>query len=192
MVAVEGIVAEVSDPEGMHRIRVVIPSMDESIVHDEWVCALVPWVGSAGFGPVNLPEVGSEVLLFGRLGQKHSLFYLCRFNEDFIVPGEFIGDEARGLKTDGRYKLLAELLLEVISQTQVLVKGGSLAEVDAPNVKLKAGGNVAVHAQGSKVGFLGAAPVARQTLPAPATDLASCIALTNALRAALIALGLGQ
>jgi hypothetical protein len=190
MVAVEGIVADVGDEEHMHRIRVIIPSVDESIVHDEWVAALVPWVGPAGYGPVNLPEIGSEVLLFGRLGQKHSLFYLCRFNEDFSVPGQFVDDGARGLKTDGKYKLLADLVIHIASLTQVKVAAGALADVDAPDVRLMSGDAVGVHAQGAKVGFMGAAPVGRQPLPAQAINLATCIALANAARAALIAQGL--
>ena len=86
MIGVEGFVADVSDPEGMHRIRVIIPSIDEEAIHDEWIPALAPWVGAPGYGPVNLPEMGTEVLLFGRLGEKHSLFYLSRYNEDSPHP----------------------------------------------------------------------------------------------------------
>lgn len=40
------------------------------------------------------------------------------------------------------------------------------------------------------VGFYGKAPVARQAAPAAATDAASVIVTTNALRTALINLGL--
>jgi hypothetical protein len=174
MIAVEGIVAANDDPEGMHRIQVVIPSIDESYVHDHWVTALVPWVGADGYGPVNLPQLGSEVLLFGRLGQKHSLFYLCRFNEVYGIPGGFVGENARGLKTDGRYKLLADLLIQIISQTQVDVK--------ADVIRLLGGGSEVVRVEPNKVGFLGAAPASRQTLPEDAHDPASCIALCNALK----------
>lgn len=191
MVAVEAFVADVDDPERMHRIRVVIPTIDESYVHDEWVTALVPWVGASGYGPVNLPALNSEVLLFGRLGQKHSLFYLSRFNEDFSIPDGFVG-EARGLKTDGAYRLLANLLIEIISGTQVVVQAESEIDVDAEDVWIMGHGAPSVHARGSSIGFLGAPPQGRQTLPGPATDLPSCIALTNAIRAALIAFGLGQ
>jgi len=44
----------------------------------------------------------------------------------------------------------------------------------------------------AKVGFLGATPVAKQTLPAAATDPATTMALANSLRTALINLGLAQ
>lgn len=43
-----------------------------------------------------------------------------------------------------------------------------------------------------KVGFNFATPIAKQTLPAAATDLASVIALTNAIRTALINYGLAS
>jgi hypothetical protein len=174
LLGLEALVADVSDLEGMHRIRVTIPSIDEAAVHDEWIPAMTTWVGPAGYGPVNLPELMSEVLLFGRLGQKHSLFYLSRYGEDTTIPGEFVGDNARGLKTDGRYKLLADLLIEIVSQAQVDVK--------APIVRLIAGDSEVVRAESDRIGFLGASPATRQTLPPDATDLPSCIALCNALK----------
>lgn len=191
MVGVEGIVVSTDDPERMHRVKVLIPSIDENLTHDEWVTALVPWVGAAGYGPVHPPEVGSEVVLFGRLGQTHGLFYLSRFNEDFPSPAEFAGG-ARGCKCDTVYRLLCDLLIEVRSQTEVLVAAGQQVNADAPDVRLRAGGAVGVHAQGAKVGFLGASPKARQQVPGPATDLGSCISLANALRTALINFGLAQ
>ena len=174
LIGVEALVADVSDPEGMHRIRVIIPSIDEDAVHDEWIPGMMAWVGPDGYGPVNLPELMSEVLLFGRLGQKHSLFYLSRYGEETTIPGEFVGDEARGLKTDGRYKLLADLLIEIVSQARVDVK--------APVVRLLGGDSEGVRVEPGKVGFLGAAPASRQTLPPDAIDPASCITLCNALK----------
>lgn len=184
VIGVEAHVADVSDPEGMHRVRVVIDSIDEAEIHDEWIPALTSWVGRSGYGPVNLPEPGTEVLLFGRLGQKHSLFYLCRYNEDSPVPGEFVSDEARGLKTDGRYKLLADLLIEIVSQARVDVK--------APVVRLLGGDSEVVKVEPNAVGFLGAPPSGRIQLPGPAVDEASDRALTNSLREALITFGLCQ
>ncbi len=199
MVGVEGIVAVNEDPEGQHRIKVVIPLIDENVVYDEWVVALVPWVGPDGYGPVHTPEIGSEVVMFGRLGERHELFYVSRFNEDFKTPTEF-ADGSRGLKCDLPYRLLCDLLIQIVSGTQLLmrgeeradVQGGIAVDLDAPDVRLKAGGGVSVHAQGEKVGFLGAAPAARQNLPGPASDLDSCVALTNALRLLVKTFGLGQ
>jgi len=184
MIAVEGIVASTQDPEQMHRIKVIIPSMDESRVHDEWVTALVPWVGAPGYGPAHVPEVASEVLLFGRLGQKHTLFYLSRFNEDFPVPAAF-ADGSRGLNSDTVYKLLGELLILIVSQQQVDVK--------APVVRLIGGNGECVRAEPGKVGFLGAQPASRQTLPPDAVDLETCKTLCNALKNLIaIKFGLGQ
>lgn len=191
MFPIEAIVAVNDDPERQHRIKVIIPVIDETTVHDEWVRALVPWVGAAGFGHVGMPEVGSEVLLLGRLGERHNLFYAQMFNEDFLTPAEF-SDGSRGFKNDRVTRLLGSLLFLISSQTQITVSAGSLVEADAPNVKLQSGGAVGVHAQGAHVGFLGASPSGRITLPGPATDLGSCIALANALRAALITFGLCQ
>lgn len=181
LIAVNGIIADTNDPEGMHRVRVIIPSIDESFVHDEWVTHMMPWVGPQGYGPVNLPAVGSEVVLFGTFGQPYSLFCISRFNEDFKVPNEFSGN-VRGLKTDGGYKLLADLLIEIISGTQVVVQANSEVDIDAQDVWIRDKGAASIHTQGSKVGFLGAAPAEQQTLPPDATDLETCKALCNALK----------
>lgn len=192
---VEGIVAE-RDATTM-AVKVVIPSIDESFVHDEWVDALVPWVGPDGYGPAHLPALGSEVILFSRMNEGATLFYLPRYNEEYRPPAEF-ADGSRGCKCDSVYRLLCNLLIQIISQTRVQVRGESrvdvesagAVDVDAPDVRLKGGGAVGVHARGAEVGFMGAPPVARQQLPGPAVDEASDRALTNALRVALIALGL--
>src|SRR5438270_750575 len=113
IIALEGIVVDTNDPENMHRVKVVIPSVDENLVHEEWVTYMQPWVGANGYGPVNLPPLNSEVLLFGRLGQPYLLFCTSRYNEDFNIPSEF-QDGARGLKTETKYRLLADLLIEII------------------------------------------------------------------------------
>ena len=183
MTGIEALVADTADPEGLHRIKVIIPSIDEDLIHDEWVSALVPWVGPAGYGPSHLPAPGSEVILFGRLGQANLLYYVSAYNEDFPAPGEF-ADGSRGVKSDTIYRLLCDVLLQLKSLTRV--------EVDAPDVLLQSGGAVSVHGHGAEVGFLGAAPAGRQTLPGPATNLGTCIALANALRDLAITFGLGQ
>lgn len=191
MIAVEGIVAQNDDPKHMHRVRVVIPSIDDELVYDEWVTAMIPFCGEQGYGPVHLPAIGSEVLLFGRLGDVHTLFYLSRFNEDFGIPGEFY-DGSRGLKTETAYKLLADLFIQIVSQTIITLQAAERADVDSPDIFLRGGGGVSLRAQGSKIAFLGALPIARQTLPGPATDLGSCIMLANAIRQLLITFGLAQ
>lgn len=49
-----------------------------------------------------------------------------------------------------------------------------------------------IHVTAAELGFFGEAPVAKQSLPAAASDLPSAIALANAIRDALIAYGLAS
>jgi hypothetical protein len=190
MTGVEGIVAINEDPERMHRIKVIIPVINESQIYDEWVSALLPWVGTDGYGPVNLPALNSEVVLFGRLAEKHNLYYLSRYNEDFHTPAEF--DGARGMKTETAYKLLADLFIEVVSQQTILVQAATRADVKSQLVRLLGGDGEVFRAEPGKSSFHAAASIARRALPAPATDLASCITLTNAIRTFLIDWGACQ
>lgn len=199
-IAVNGIVADVEDPEGLHRVRCVIPDISEDIIHDDWIEPMMPWVGPNQYGPHHLPALGSEVLLFGAKGQKFSLFYVSRYNTNFRPPAAEFADGSRGGKVDTPYRLLGDLLIQILSQTQVFVRGeqrvdvqaGQAIDADAPDVRLMGEGGVSVHGQGDKVGFLGAGPAARQALPDPATNLATCIELTNAIRALLITFGLAE
>ncbi|HEX8336898.1 MAG TPA: hypothetical protein VF621_09210, partial [Pyrinomonadaceae bacterium] len=154
---VEGIVAE-RDAATM-AVKVIIPSIDESYVHDEWVDALAPWVGPDGYGPAHLPALGSEVVLFSRMNEGATLFYLARYNEDFRPPAEF-ADGSRGCKCDSPYRLLCDLLIQILSQTRVQVRGETRVDVEsagavdvgAPDVRLVNGGAVGVHVRGAEVG----------------------------------------
>lgn len=192
-----GIVHEV-EPRTL-AVKAIIPSIDPDRVHDRWIHQAVPWVGTPGNGPAFAPAVGSEVLITGRLGQTYSLLYLSAYNESHPPPNEF-ADGSRGCKCETVYRLLCDLLIQIKSQTQVQVRGEQRADVEsgavvyntAPDVYLRSEGGVSVHGQGTKVGFLGAAPTGKKSLPPAATDLASCIALANALRAHEIERGLAQ
>jgi len=181
VIAVAGIVADVQDPEGLHRIRVIIPDISEDFIHDEWLPVMMPWVGADGYGPVHLPELNSEVLIFGRKGQKHTCFCLPVYNETFTPPVEF-ADSSRGLKADTIYRLLADLLIQVKSAEQVDVAG--------PLVRLLGGDGEVVRVTPGKIGFHGAGGTGRKALPPAATDLPSCITLANAIRGFLIEVGL--
>jgi hypothetical protein len=185
---VAAIVAE-ADPATM-SVKCVIPEIDEHRVHDEWIPVLTPFVGKPGYGAAFIPALGSEVVLFSWGSEGLTLYAIPRFNELYTAPPEF-ADGSRGCKCDTVLRLLCDLLIEIRSQTQVQVQAGQEVNADAPDVRLRAGGAVGVHTQGAKVGFLGAAPVARQQLPGPAVDLETCKTLANALRAALISFGLG-
>ncbi|HKO43324.1 MAG TPA: phage baseplate assembly protein V [Pyrinomonadaceae bacterium] len=116
LICVEAIVAENEDPEHQHRIKVVIPTMDEHQVRDEWVRPMVPYVGGPGFGSFLVPPRGTEVVLFGRLGQKHNLFYLSVYNEDCPVPTDFQQqhpETVAGFRVPGDFKLIVEGDLQI-------------------------------------------------------------------------------
>lgn len=112
LVCVEGIVAINEDPENLHRIKVVIPALDETVIYDKWVRQIGAYIGGKGFGSFFVPALGSEVVLFGRLGQKHNLYYMSVYNEDFPVPADFSTDEASGaacgIRAPGDLKLITE------------------------------------------------------------------------------------
>jgi hypothetical protein len=110
LVMVNAIVAVNEDPEHRHRIKVVIPDIDEDERCEKWCDRLVWWTGAPGYGDFHIPEIGSEVCLIGRLSEKHTLFYISRFNEDFPVPKDFWRPpDTRGFRTDGDYKSIVEL-----------------------------------------------------------------------------------
>jgi hypothetical protein len=135
VVALPAIVAENKDPERQHRIRVVIPSIDENLVFEEWVRQLGFYVGPPGYGSFFLPPVGSEVALFGQLGQKFNLYYLSVFNEEHIIPPDFEGETAAGWRVPGDLKILVEGDLQITA------------------------GRLLLHADKSKVNITGAAGV---------------------------------
>jgi hypothetical protein len=180
VMALAGIVADVEDPEGLHRLRAIIPAISEDYIHDEWMPVMMPWVGPDGYGPAHLPELNTEVLIFGRYGQKHSLFCLPLYDETHLPPAEF-ADGARGLKTDTIYKLLADLLIEIKSLEEV--------DVGAPLVRLLGGDTEVVRVTPGKVGFHGTDGTGRTALPAAATNLPTVITLANAMRSFLIEVG---
>lgn len=104
------LVAVNEDPEHRHRIKVIVPSLKEDTILDKWIDRWCWWTGDPGYGDYHYPELGSEVTIGGMRGQKHHLFYVSRFNEDFLVPKDFWGPpDTRGFRTDGDYKSIVEL-----------------------------------------------------------------------------------
>jgi hypothetical protein len=164
-------------------VKCVIHSIDPDRVHDEWIWQAVPFVGKPGYGPAFAPAVGSEVLITGRYGQDYSLIYLSTYNTRFMPPSEF-ADGSRGMKIETALRFLVDSLLQL--------KSGQRVEVDSPDVFLQSGGSVSVHGQGERVGFLGADPIARRTLPPDAMDITTNNTLTNAIKRLLIDLGFAQ
>ena len=108
LMGVPAIVADNQDPENQHRVRVIIPSIDENLIFDEWARQMVFCLGN-GFGSFFIPPKGSEVVLFGQLGQKFNLFYASLYNEDFHVPPDYENDAMAGLRVPGDLKMIAEL-----------------------------------------------------------------------------------
>lgn len=109
-VGVNAIVAVNEDPENQHRIKVVIPVIDENQIHDKWVDRLTVFSSNPGYGDFHYAEKGSEVILFGRLSGKETLYYISRYNEDFVVPKDFwLPPHTRGFRTDGDYKSIVTL-----------------------------------------------------------------------------------
>ena len=184
--AVSALVAE-CDLETL-AVKVIIPVLDENEVHDEWVTPLVAWVGKDGYGPVNPPALGSEVVLFSEMNDGETLFYLSRYNEDYRVPSEF-ADGARGLKTDTKYRVLVDLLIEIISQQQMLLQATNQMDVKSALVRLLGGDDEVVRVTPGKIGFHGTTGTARTALPPNAVDLETCKTLANAMKSFLIQVG---
>src|ERR1700754_2849243 len=134
MVAVPALVAVNDDPEHRHRIKVIIPVIDENEIHDKWIDRMVWWAGAPGFGDFHIPELNSEVLLVGDRSEKYTIYYVSRFNEDYPVPKDFWGPpDTRGFRQDGDYKSIVELdhysfagrfIFEAHSTVNILAPGG--------------------------------------------------------------------
>jgi len=131
MIAVEAIVAENEDPEHQHRIKVIIPLLDENNVRDEWVRQMGCYVGGPGYGSFLLPAIGSEVVLFGRLGQKYNLFYMSVYNEDYVVPADFRDTSVCGIRAPGQLKLIADQLMQ-LRGSRLRIEADASIQITAP------------------------------------------------------------
>lgn len=133
LMGVAGIVADNQDPEKQHRVKVIIPSIDEDVVYDEWARQMVFCLG-AGFGTAFIPPKGSEVVLFGQLGQKYNLFYASVYNEDFMLPDGYPDENTAGAHAPGNLKFIAELLATLKGQN-VEVIAAQLAKTTGQNIE---------------------------------------------------------
>ena len=136
MMGVSAIVADNQDPENQHRVRVIIPSIDENLIFDEWARQMVFCLGN-GYGSAFIPPKGSEVVLFGQLGQKYNLFYASLYNEEMEVPEGFSDEMGVGIHAPGNLKFIAELLAKVAGQN-VEVIAEQLAKISGQNVESNA------------------------------------------------------
>lgn len=112
LVGVPAIVADNDDPERQHRVRVIIPSIDEDLIFDEWARQYVFCLGD-GYGSAFIPPKGSEVVLFGQLGQKFNLFYASLYNEEMRVPDGFDDEKTVGIKAPENLTFFAEDLAKI-------------------------------------------------------------------------------
>jgi hypothetical protein len=104
----EATVAINEDPEFQHRIKVIIPALDEHLVYDKWVRSLAVFVMGPGYGSFFVPPLKSEVILFSRLGSKHNLFYVPVYNEDFIVSPDFRNPAVAGIRAPGDLRFICD------------------------------------------------------------------------------------
>jgi hypothetical protein len=127
----EAIVAVNEDPEHQHRIKVVIPFLDENTVYDKWIRPIGVFVLGPGYGSFFVPPLGSEVTLFARLGGKHNLFYAGAYNESFVVPADFRDAAVCGIRAPGELKLISELDLQLRSG-RTHIEADSTVRIIAP------------------------------------------------------------
>jgi uncharacterized protein involved in type VI secretion and phage assembly len=133
------IVVDNDDPERRHRIKVAIPSIDEDMVFDQWVSPASPFSMGDGFGSVHIPEIGSEVLLDGTLGQKYNFTYKGSvYNEEAATPEE-LGPDTPGVKVPKNYAIIATLLAKIQSlEDNIELLAQKLAKIEAENIEITA------------------------------------------------------
>lgn len=164
------IVAETDDPENQHRIKVVIPSINEDEVYDEWVRPMTPFSMGDGFGLVMIPPKGSEVSITGVLAQKHNLSYSSAVYNEETRKSDQLGPDTAGIHVPANLKFIAELLAtlqgenvdvialqlarmtgedaDVIANALVTVQGQN-ATIAADQAVAVMGNTVTLHADGS-------------------------------------------
>jgi len=131
---VPAIVADNNDPENQHRIRVIIPSIDEDLIFDEWARQFVFCLGD-GFGSAFIPPKGAEVVLFGQLGQKYNLFYASLYNEENFISSE-LSKDVSGFHVPKDLKIIADNNSQFLAQN-IEINAQSKAEIKGENVKVQ-------------------------------------------------------
>lgn len=109
----EGIVAKNDDPENRCRVQCRIPIIDEDEIHEVWARRFQLFVGAPGYGDYFVPELGVAVMLIGRFGDTNNLFYAPLFNEQNVAPPDFTDASIFGFRTQGDFKLITELDLQI-------------------------------------------------------------------------------
>lgn len=136
LTGVSGIVAENNDPEKQHRVKVIIPSIDEDLIYDEWARQLVFCLGN-GYGSAFIPPKGSEVVLFGTLGQKFNLFYASVYNEEMLMPEGYPDEMTVGVSAPGNLHFIARQVAKILAQN-IEINAQQLTKVSGNNVQVQA------------------------------------------------------
>lgn len=136
LIGVPAIVADNQDPEKQHRVKVVIPSIDENLIFDEWARCFVFCLGN-GFGTSFIPPKGSEVILFGQLGQKYNLFFFPVYNEEILKPDGLDDENNVGAKVPGNLSFIVTLLAKIQAQN-IEFLAEQLAKTQAENIEILA------------------------------------------------------
>lgn len=136
LMGVSAIVADNQDPERQHRVRVIIPTIDEDLIFDEWARQLVFCLGD-GYGSAFIPPKGSEVILFGTLGQKYNLFYASVYNEEMFMPEGYDDEMTVGVHAPGNLIFIAEQLAKIQAQNIEAI-AEQVAKILAQNIEISA------------------------------------------------------
>lgn len=152
---VEGIVAENNDPENRCRVQCLIPVIDENEIYQKWVQQLQLYVGGNGFGSYFVPEIGAEVLLIGKFGDVHNLFYAPIYHESIKPSSEFSDKTTFGFHVPNNLKLIADELAQTKAKNIEAI-AEETAKTQAQNVEINAeeemkieGGKVTINVDGS-------------------------------------------
>jgi Type VI secretion system/phage-baseplate injector OB domain len=178
-----GIVAENNDPANQHRIKVVIPSLVENETYDEWVRSFASCFGD-GFGTCFIPKIGTEVVLFGTLGEKFNLFYASVFNEDYRISNQ-LSKDIPGIHSPKDLYFIAEQVAKILAEN-ILIKAEQKTDIlgndidivaqdqvktDAATVKSTAsgtneisGGNLQIHGGNVTVNSDGSITISGQNI----------------------------
>ena len=169
-------------------------------------------VGTLTFGPYSESRYSDGQLTFGsavHVGwSSGSAFYQAPIDTGIVRASAGVVKVTDGSTGLGSLQSAGYSILQLASDSNPYQAGSLTATFPTATVAVRTGQVVvAVNYAGTpqvgltmtadsggtaKVGFCGATPVARPTLPAAATDAATAVTLANALRAALINLGLCQ
>lgn len=134
LICESAIVAENVDPDNLGRIKVIIPSIDEDNMFDDWVVPAASHCLGDGFGMLMLPAKGQEVLITGQLGQKFNLVYHAAvYNEEMKAPAE-LNVDTPGVKVPKNYFVLVALLMKIQAQNLRFI-AEQLAKIEAANIQ---------------------------------------------------------